>query len=94
MYAEPLKPCMQEGSPAAAVHAYKTTIPPLVKDCQSSDGTFEAAAMGKRAHVLALNAVSRHLAAVQVTLCIRANRAEEASDALSVITKQVDPAVN
>ena len=57
---------VQEQSPAAAVHAYKTTIPPLLKDCRSSDGAFEAAAMGKRAHVLALNAVSRHLAGVQV----------------------------
>ena len=50
------------------MHAYKTTVPPLLKDCQSTDGSFEAAAMGKRAHVLALNAVSRHLAVVQVTL--------------------------
>ncbi len=58
---------VQERSPAAAVHAYKTTVPPLLKDCQSAEGSFEAAAMGKRAHVLALNAVSRHLAAVQVT---------------------------
>ncbi|CAL5219581.1 g1441 [Coccomyxa viridis] len=54
-----------ERSPAAAVHAYKTTVPPLLQDCQSAEGSFEAAAMGKRAHVLALNAVSRHLAAVQ-----------------------------
>ena len=49
---------VQERSPAAAVHAYKTTVPPLLKDCQSADGTFEAAAMGKRAHVLALMMLS------------------------------------
>ena len=27
-----------------------------MKDCHAADGTFEAAFMGKRAHVLALNA--------------------------------------
>ena len=37
-----------------------------MKDCHAADGTFEAAFMGKRAHVLALNAVSRHLAGAQV----------------------------
>lgn len=58
----------QKLSPSAAVHAYKTTIPPLMKDCRTADGTFEAASMGKRAHFLALNAVSLHLASVQVSL--------------------------
>ena len=56
----------QEKSPSAVAHVYKTTVPPLMKDCHAVDGTFEAAFMGKRAHVLALNAVSRHLAGVQV----------------------------
>ena len=56
----------QEKSISAVAHVYKTTVPPLMKDCHAVDGTFEAAFMGKRAHVLALNAVSRHLAGVQV----------------------------
>ena len=56
----------QERSPSAVAHVYKTTVPPLMKDCHAADGTFEAAFMGKRAHVVALNAVSRHLAGVQV----------------------------
>lgn len=56
---------IKEKSPTAALHAYKTTIPPLLRDCKATDGGFEAASMGKRAHILALNAVSRHLAGVQ-----------------------------
>ena len=72
---------VQEKSPTAVVHAYKTTIPPLLRDCQARDGGFEAASMGKRAHVLALNAVSRHLAGVQArsrgTLWFRSKRIKE-----------------
>ncbi|CAK0761646.1 hypothetical protein CVIRNUC_002881 [Coccomyxa viridis] len=56
---------IKEKSPLAVAHVYKTTVPPLMKDCHAADGTFEAAFMGKRAHVLALNAVSRHLAGAQ-----------------------------
>ena len=56
---------MQERSPTAAVHIYKTTAPPLLRDCAAADGVFVRSDLTKKPFVLQLNAVSRQLAAEQ-----------------------------
>ena len=61
---------MQERSPNATAHMYKTTITPRMTDCSASDGAFEMEVLGKRAHIQTLNAVSRHLAGAQVCACL------------------------
>ncbi|CAL8468115.1 g7654 [Coccomyxa elongata] len=53
---------IEEKSPTAVARVYKTTVPPLTKDCASADGRFQAAEMGRKGHVLALNAVARGVA--------------------------------
>ena len=55
----------QDASPSAVAHIYKTTVPPLTSDCASPDGAFARKDLGKRSHVLQLNAMARHITAAQ-----------------------------
>ena len=57
--------CVQEASPTAAARIYKTTVPPLQRDCAGADGAFERRDLGKKPFVLQLNAVARSIAAEQ-----------------------------